>query len=121
MHRLHVPWGRIAITALLTGTMLVGQKAPAVVAATSTVSIIEPTDNENDYAFEQPSITVAAGDTVTWLNSGLEIHTVTADAAAFDSKDIDAGKSWSYTFASPGVYTYYCDPHPWMTGTVIVQ
>ena len=121
MHRLHVPWGRIAIAALLTGTMLVGQQASAVVAATASVGIIEPTDNENDYAFEQPSITIAAGDTVTWLNTGLEIHTVTADGAAFDSKDIDAGKSWSYTFASPGVYTYYCDPHPWMTGTVIVQ
>jgi len=121
MQGLRLPWERIAITALLTGTMLVGQTAPAVVAATSSVSIIEPTDNEDDYAFEQASITVAAGDTVTWLNKGLETHSVTADGAEFDSKDIDAGNSWSYTFVTPGVYTYYCDPHPWMTGTVVVQ
>ena len=64
---------------------------------------------------------MATGDTVTWLNQGLDTHSVTADGNIFDSKDIDAGKSWTYTFATPGIFTYYCDPHPWMTGPVMVE
>jgi plastocyanin len=29
-------------------------------------------------------------------------------------------QSFSYTFSTPGTYTYYCDIHPNMMGTIVV-
>lgn len=33
---------------------------------------------------------------------------------------IPPGQSWSYTFNKPGTYYYYCIPHLYMKGLVIV-
>jgi plastocyanin len=121
MHSFSALCGRFLTVALLTTITLAARDAIQVQAASTSINIVEPTDNPDDYKFEQTSVTVTAGDTVTWVNQGLDTHSVTADGNIFDSKDIDAGKSWTYTFATPGTFTYYCDPHPWMTGTVIVE
>ncbi len=67
--------------------------------------------------------------TVTWTNddtTGPGVpHTVTAlnttaGAPAFDSGNLVAGASFTYTFTVPGTYQYHCDYHSWMTGTVTV-
>jgi plastocyanin len=121
MHSFSALCGRFLTVALLTAITFAARDALEVQAASTSINIVEPTDNPDDYKFEQTSVTVTAGDTVTWVNQGLDTHSVTADGNIFDSKDIDAGKSWTYTFATPGTFTYYCDPHPWMTGTVIVE
>jgi len=33
---------------------------------------------------------------------------------------LQQGQSYSFTFLVPGTYNYYCIPHPYMTGQVIV-
>src|SRR5687768_8704241 len=38
-----------------------------------------------DFAFEPAAVTVPAGTTVTWTNTGSRPHTVTADDGSFDS------------------------------------
>jgi len=46
------------------------------------------------------------------------------DAAGLDSftsGPIDSGKTFSYTFTTTGTYYYYCTPHPWMRGEIIVE
>jgi plastocyanin len=73
-----------------------------------------------DFAFQPASIEVPAGSTVTWTNTGGAPHTVTADNGAFDSGQLAPGASFSQTFTTPGTYTYHCDIHPRMTGTVVV-
>jgi plastocyanin len=73
-----------------------------------------------DFAFQPASIEVPAGSTVTWTNSGAAAHTVTADNGAFDSGQLEPGASFSQTFTTPGTYTYHCEIHPRMTGTVVV-
>src|SRR5471030_145979 len=73
-----------------------------------------------DYAFKQPTITVAAGTTITWTNHDDDPHTVTADDKSFDSKGLGNGDMWSHTFTKPGKYTYHCAAHPFMQGTVVV-
>jgi plastocyanin len=120
MHRLAALVGRLLI-ATLSVVALFGPSTPIARANTESVNIVEPTDNPDDYAFDRTIVTIATGDTITWANKGLEIHTITADNGAFDSKDLDSNRTWSYTFAVPGTFTYYCDPHPWMQGTVIVN
>jgi plastocyanin len=57
---------------------------------------------------------------VRFVNHDDEAHTVTATDNSFDSAGMDTGDSWSHTFTRPGKYTYYCELHPYMKGTIIV-
>ena len=74
-----------------------------------------------NFAFAPTSVTVKAGDTVTWTNSDSAAHTVTADDGSFDSKNLANGATFSQTFASAGTFAYHCNIHPTMKATVIVQ
>jgi plastocyanin len=73
--------------------------------------------------FSPPTIVVVIGvnNTVTWTNDDIVAHTVTSDTGVFDSGNIAAGATWSYTFATAGTYNYHCSYHSWMTGTVVVK
>ena len=73
--------------------------------------------------FDPPAITVVIGknNSVTWHNEDIFTHTVTSTTGAFNSGDVKPGASWSYTFSTPGNYSYYCIYHSaWMRGTVVV-
>jgi plastocyanin len=71
--------------------------------------------------FDPETITVAAGTTVTWTNTGTAPHTVTSDTNAWpDSGQITAGKKFTHTFATAGTFQYHCTVHPTMKGTVTV-
>ena len=72
-------------------------------------------------AFDPPSITVAAGDTVVWTNADFLPHTATARDAAWDSKTIEASGVWRLVTATPGTHEYYCVFHPTMKGTIVVR
>lgn len=76
------------------------------------------------FAFNPGALKVAAGTKVTWTNKDPADHTTTADKnlpATWDSGHLSTGKSFSYTFAKKGTYTYHCDIHVSMTGTVDVS
>ncbi|MEX0684151.1 MAG: hypothetical protein WD904_14085 [Dehalococcoidia bacterium] len=74
--------------------------------------------------------TITAGDAVTWTVSG-STHTVTqCDAAyancppggGFNSGPVEAGGTFSQTFAAAGDIYYRCDLHPSeMMGKIVVQ
>jgi plastocyanin len=63
---------------------------------------------------------LAKGDTVVWTNKMRMPHTVTADNGEFDSGRVAPNKSFSHTFAAAGQFSYHCEIHPDMTGTVSV-
>jgi predicted secreted protein with PEFG-CTERM motif len=79
--------------------------------------------------FVPSTVTIEAGETVTWDNTDTAAHTATSGStsdsdsvgAVFDSSLIMAGGSYSHTFDTPGTYVYFCMVHPWMEGTVIVE
>jgi plastocyanin len=71
-------------------------------------------------AYQPAQLTVVAGQTVTWRNSGLGPHTVTSDTGQFDSGELAAGGTFSYAFSAPGIYAYSCTIHPTMHGKVVV-
>jgi plastocyanin len=73
-----------------------------------------------DGSFEPQSINVAAGSTIRWMNHGGDDHSVTADNNSFDSGDLSPGGSYSARFRQPGTYTYHCELHPEMKGTIVV-
>jgi plastocyanin len=72
-------------------------------------------------AFQPNRIEITAGTTVTWTNNDPLDHSVTAVDRSFDSGLIHSGRSWSHTFTTPGTYQFFCQPHPFMKGVVIVK
>jgi plastocyanin len=73
------------------------------------------------FAYSPPSVAVAPGTTVCWTNhQGVE-HTVTSDTGAFDSGYLPLDGTFRMTFTREGSFGYYCEPHTFMTGTVVVS
>ena len=70
--------------------------------------------------FKPQKLTIAAGDTVVWVNKDVVEHTATAEGK-FDSKMISPSKSWKQVFKTKGSFDYTCKYHPPMTGTLIVR
>jgi plastocyanin len=73
------------------------------------------------FAFGPADITIPVGTTVTWTNNDGAPHTATADDGSFDSGNLSTGDSFSFTFDTPGTYTYHCNVHPNMTATITVE
>jgi plastocyanin len=69
--------------------------------------------------FSPATISVTAGGTVSWANNDSVTHTVTADDQSFTSGLLKGATTWSRTFPTPGTFTYFCEIHPQMTGTVV--
>src|SRR5215470_12310752 len=65
-----------------------------------------------NFNFTPANMTVAAGTTITWTNNDDVEHTVTASDNSFSSKALETGDTFSYTFAQPGTYSYFCAIHP---------
>lgn len=84
-----------------------------------------------DNSFVPATVTVTAGDTVTWTQSGANPHSVTADDGSFDSHPnclpacMSQGDTFSHTFEEPGEFGYHCKVHgapgEGMAGTVVVE
>jgi plastocyanin len=72
-------------------------------------------------AFDPNPMTIARGTSVTWMNNDNTAHTTSSDAGLWASAPLAPGASFSFTFDSPGTYTYHCAIHPNMVGTVTVQ
>jgi plastocyanin len=75
-------------------------------------------------AYSPSTLTVKAGDTVTFTNSDNTTHTFTADDNSFDSGRVDPGKG--FTVVVPASATagtkiaFHCEIHSSMKGTLTV-
>ena len=74
-----------------------------------------------DFEFEPAELTIGVGTTVRWTNDGPSPHTVTADDGSFDSGEMGQAATFEHTFDTAGTFSYFCEIHPAMTGTVTVQ
>jgi plastocyanin len=87
---------------------------PAAWAANSSVSI-------QNFSFQPQGVTVNVGESVTWtMKDANTQHTVTADDSSFNSGGLNTGQTFSHTFTQAGSFSYHCNIHPSMTGTVTV-
>ncbi len=75
----------------------------------------------DNFTFNPQQVTVKAGDTVTWVNHDDIPHTVTSKTFIFKSQAMDTDEKFSFTFATPGSFLYFCSLHPHMTGTIVVE
>ena len=66
---------------------------------------------------------------VVWQNNDDTAHTVTPDHRHSDSYSGDFGSpgvmkpgdSYEFLFTEPQEVHYHCQPHPWMTGSIIIE
>jgi plastocyanin len=120
-------WLSTILTALTVGGGLgvapawAGQAPPVVTAATVTPAVTSPQIVIKKFQFSEPTLTIAAGTTVDWINQDDDAHTVTADDGRFASAGLDQGEKFSYRFTTPGTYAYHCALHPHMTARIIVR
>jgi plastocyanin len=106
------------------------------------VSLLSCSKSQNNYGGSQPppggggdgsstyniynmafpaKITVKKGATVKWYNKDGYAHTVTSDdGTTFDSGNMDAGATFSYTANTAGTFDYHCKVHSNMKGTLVV-
>jgi plastocyanin len=70
-------------------------------------------------AFSPGTVTIAAGGSVTFLNDDDREHTATGDA--FDTGVLNSGARSTQAFPSAGTFSFLCQIHPEMRGTVAVQ
>ncbi|QSE88973.1 cupredoxin domain-containing protein [Rhodococcus pseudokoreensis] len=105
----------ISMTAVVSGCSSPADEAPE--APTGPVVQVA------NMAYAPSTITVRAGDTVTWNFDDRGVtHDVVGVGAAksvLRSRLMQTG-TFTYTFTEPGTYEYTCSLHPDMTGTVVV-
>ena len=106
----------IAAMMLITVVVLACSKykAPASNSPSSTPISIKSSGYSN------ANLKISMGSSVTWRNDDSVAHTVTADNGNFDSGDIMAGGTYSYTFPSAGTFTYHDKHNSMATGVVTV-
>ena len=71
--------------------------------------------------FVPGDVTVAVGETVTWVNKDPFPHNVASTPGGFASQDLQPGDTWRFTPRAEGRFPYVCTLHPGMTGTLIVS
>jgi plastocyanin len=124
------PVGAGIVAALVVGCFS-ERGAPTAVEAGAVCQVPETSDVDGStvvfirgFAFHPATVRVARGARITWVNCettpGLA-HTSSADARAWTSPLITPGTTFTTSMDVTGTFTYHCDPHPFMTGTVIVE
>ncbi len=74
----------------------------------------------DNFAFTPAVLTVKPGATVTFENHDDIPHLVIAVDGSYRSKALDTNDKFSFTFAKPGEYAYFCGLHPHMKGKIVV-
>jgi quinohemoprotein ethanol dehydrogenase len=75
----------------------------------------------NEFSFAPAEVQLSVGSTLTFTNKGDLAHSATDNGGDWDTGLLGSGESASITFDKAGVYTFHCDPHPWMLGQITVK
>ena len=73
------------------------------------------------YAYQPVTVTAGVGSRITFTNHDATAHTATSNKPAFDTGTLKPGHSGTVTLKQAGTYTYYCQFHAFMHGTVVVK
>ena len=84
--------------------------------------------NEN-YVPNNPTVLLTFTNNVQWMNNDDTAHTVTPDHRHADGYSGDfgstgvlkSGDTYEFLFTEPQEIHYHCQPHPWMTGSIVVE
>jgi plastocyanin len=103
------------LAALAAGLLFIALASTASAAATANVEIA-------GFAFDPPTLTINAGDTVTWTNRDSAQHSVVFAGGGPRTRVLSNGQSDSLLFTVAGTFNYVCGIHgASMSGTIIVR
>ena len=104
-----------------TAAMAAAAAAPAAASRPTTNSARAVTIS--NFTFAPATITVRAGEEVTWVNEDDAPHTVLGSdpGSPLKSPALDTGDKYAAKLTQPGTYEYFCSLHPHMTGVVGVS
>lgn len=89
-----------------------------------------------DFIYTPVTASISVGGNVTWTNNGPSVHMAVSDAGLWSSGSLAApgggggpygggssgsGGTFNRTFSQVGTYTYHCEIHPYIRGTIIVS
>ncbi len=74
-----------------------------------------------DNSFSPTAVEVSVGGEVVWSHRGQNPHTVTFADDGPDSGNLAGGETFRTTFDEAGEFSYVCEIHPQMQGTVTVS
>lgn len=95
--------------------------AGTLLASTSVAQAADHVVTISSFAFQPANLTIAAGDTVTFVNKDGAPHTATEKGRAFDTGRLARNAQSTLTFASAGSFDYFCAIHPRMKGKITVK
>lgn len=110
-----------AVVAAFALTLAGAQPAIQGIGHVPPVAAAGPEVKITDGAYQPASLTITQGDVVTWTNTGIAKHTVTADDGSFDSGALSTSDVFGNLFDKAGTFTYHDTLDPTMKGTVIVR
>ncbi|MFQ5521143.1 MAG: plastocyanin/azurin family copper-binding protein [Candidatus Methylomirabilia bacterium] len=79
------------------------------------------------FEFTPETVTIAVGGTVRWISQDIANHQITTGVVdgnqlkpdgRVSSRLLFRGDEFTATFTTPGTYSYYCNVHPYMRGTM---
>lgn len=115
--RRRITLGAVALTALAPLAAACGTAGGHAGAAGS-----PPTVTIANFSFSPGTLTVHPGQRVTVVNNDPVTHTLTSTTRVFNTGDIPAHTTTSFTApTAPGRYPYLCLIHQYMTGTLVVS
>jgi len=123
----------IALSAVLINGPL---SLPAKTAQAATSSTSSPSGNSitiplgagTGLNFSPSTLTVASGTTITFTSEDTAVHNIDFTGlptgatipGGTPSSNLKTGDSYTVTLTTPGTYTFVCDYHSWMKGTITV-
>jgi len=129
-HVVHMSTLAMLIAAMVTlnscsspNTTTVSSESVRIVACpTSTVTFV----SISNFLFQPNNVSIAVNDIVKWTNNDTTPHTVTSGTPGaldgkFDSGNLAPNATVCMQFMAAGLYQYFCNIHPNMTGVVTVQ
>ncbi|ULH17850.1 plastocyanin/azurin family copper-binding protein (plasmid) [Deinococcus sp. KNUC1210] len=111
----------LAVVPLCASVLKTERAQTAQSTTTAASTALQQTVKIGDNLFMPAALTVVAGTTVTWIHTGKVTHNVlSVDLPGIRSADLHPGERYSYTFKTPGIFTYYCSYHEGMSATITV-
>src|SRR4051794_3250664 len=113
--RAALPLALLAVLALL-GTAMTG-------GAATTPPTVNVANASGDNVMDPSSTTIKTGEAVKfhWNEGGHNVHSTGGPAGAFALGYQKTGYETPHTFSKAGSYTFVCDSHSKMKGTITVQ
>jgi plastocyanin len=90
--------------------------------APAAVADVKIVPKNGHYIFDPATLMVKVGTQVIWSNETNVPHTVTSDTGVFNTPPdyLLPHQVFKFLFTKPGTYTYYCNFHLYMKGTIVV-